>query len=279
MSNWYATYTDVEQQAGIATGTAATTVLASFMEAASRIIDRRMGRHFYTVSKTRYYDGARSGFLLVPDLLSVSSFTADTDEDGVYDDETWVDGTDYFLENAKQWDDRYPKNVIRESGRGSYSFGVSPKRYKIIGIWGYGDGTRAAPWDLLVPTATVATTSGTTLTLSAGTTALFTGNTILVGTEQMFISSYAGTGTSVTVERGVNGTTAATHSSAVMYKAAYPREIVQCCKDMVVLCFNNRVGLDQQYQIAAGEFTFKPNEQIFWEQLRLIQEFKKVRFA
>jgi len=238
-----------------------------------------MGRYFYTTTETRYFDGTRSGELLVPDILSVTTLKADTDDDGIYDDETWVENTDFFLENARQGYNRFPKNIIRESGRGFYSFGISPKRYEIAGVWGYGDGSRADPWDLITQTATVADATGTTLTLSAGTTSLYTGKTIKVESEQMFISSYSGSGTSATAIRGVNGTTAAAHSSASIYVAAYPREIVQCCKDIVVQCFRARPFLDTQYKIDDGDFSFPTNEDIFWRSLRMISEFRLVRFA
>jgi hypothetical protein len=277
MANWYATYSDIETQAAIPSGTAAQAVMASFLESASRIIDRDNFRHYYSLTETRYCDGTRGDELLVPDLLSITTFKGDTNEDGTYE-ETWTEGTDFWLENAKQWTARFPKHIIRLTGRGSYAFGYSPRRYEIAGIWGYGDGQRAAPWDLLVPTATIATTSGTTLTLSAGTAALYTGNTIRVESEQMFVYSYAGTGTTATVERGVNGTTAAAHSTAAMYKAAYPREIVQCCKDIVVHCFVNR-PFPENAAINDHDFAMQTNEETFWRQLRMIRSFRKPRFA
>lgn len=277
--NWYATPYDVTIQAAHAPNANVQKVMANFLERVSRRIDTYCRRHFYSQVSTYYNDGTMGNRLIVPDLLSITSLTADTDNDGVYDDETWVDGTDYFLENLGLYA-RYPKNCIRITERGSYCFSVGPRRYKIAGNWGYGDGLRADPWDLLTSTGTIADTTGTTLTLSAALTdySLYTGHTILIESEQMFVSSYSASGTSATVVRGVNGTTAAAHSAKPIYKAVYPSDIVQTCKDITVECMVNRDDFASQAEIAKGDFR-TANEDIFWRNLRNIAGYRRVVVA
>lgn len=63
--------------------------------------------------------------------------------------------------------------------------------------------------------------------------------TILVDTEQLYVTSISGN--TLTVERGVNGTTAATHSGgATVYRYDYPALVVQACLDIAKLTFRNR---------------------------------------
>ena len=67
----------------------------------------------------------------------------------------------------------------------------------------------------------------TNFTLTAGT-AVSAGQTIRVDDEQMFITSVSTN--EIYVERGINGTTAATHSDEdVVYIYDYPWDIVHAC--------------------------------------------------
>lgn len=201
-------------------------VLLGLIEDVSRWLDGQLGRHFYVKQETRYFgsrmgDGqTQMGLLLVDDLLSLT--TLKTDEDGDLDyDITWGVG-DYYLYPDNGW----PKWALVEHPAGSYSFPLGARTVEIAGSWGYGDGERALPWDASGVTGTVATTGGTTLTLSAAGT-VAAGRTLLVGSEQMYVSAL--NGTAATVVRGVNGTTAATHAAEAVLTAAYPRPIVRAC--------------------------------------------------
>jgi len=103
-------------------------------------------------------------------------------------------------------------------------------------VFGYGDGT-SNPWKSAGITGTVATTSGTTLTLSQAS-AVYAGQTVKLGTEQMYISAVSGT--SATVSRGVNGTTTATHSAVSIYAAQYPAQVVDAVLFLASGAFNLR---------------------------------------
>jgi hypothetical protein len=75
--------------------------------------------------------------------------------------------------------------------------------------------------------------------------------TILVDAEQMYITAISGN--TLTLERGVNGTTAATHSGgAAVSRYDYPALVVQACLDVSKLTFRNR-DLGISTTIGSGE--------------------------
>lgn len=201
------------------------------LEAVSREVDDYCNRHFYTETGTRYYTATTPEKANVDDLLSVTSLYLD-----VYDDETWTEawteGADFTLQPL----DEYPKTRIHKKRGASKLFTHYPNGIKVSGVFGYGDGT-ASPWASAGITGTVATTSGTTLTLSQAS-AVYAGQTIRLGTEQMHISAVSGT--SATVERGVNGTTAATHSAVTIYTAQYPAQVTDTVLYLASGAFNLR---------------------------------------
>lgn len=213
--NLYATPAEITARVPAAVGSEA--LLLSLIELASREVDARCRNHFYPETATRDFTAARASELLIDSLLSLTSLATDDTGDYTYAT-TWAVG-DYFLDPANT----LPKTAIRPRPDGNYSFPTGhPRGVRVTGSWGYGDGRRAAPWDVTAITGTVATTSGTALTLNtAGTIAA--GQTILVDAEQMYVSAVATT--TATVIRGVNGTTAATHAAAIINTAAYPRMV------------------------------------------------------
>lgn len=190
------------------------------LEEASRWADERTGRHYYAKTATRTFTAEWTDLLEIPDLLSVTTLKTDEDGDRVYET-TWAT-TDYDLESGEDNYDSFPKTLIRTTPDGDYTFPSQRRGVEIAGLWGYGNGQSATPYVAAGVTATVATTTGTTLTTSGGNN-LNIGDTILVETEQMYIE--AGAGTSWTVVRGVNGTTAATHSAAAISVYRYPAMI------------------------------------------------------
>lgn len=199
-----------------------TTQLRQALEAAARQIDGYCGRAFHCETAVRYFDGDGSPVLDVDDLLSVTSIAVDDDAD-----HTWgatLATTDYVL-----WPyNRYPKMQIHVNRLcGDYSVWSRQQQYvKITALWGYGDGDRATPYTAAGSTVTVATTSGTSGTASVGSV-FAAGQTLLAGTEQMYVLSVSGN--TLTVIRGVNGTTAAVQSAATAYLYDYPADVIQAC--------------------------------------------------
>lgn len=225
--NLYATLKDVKSALGIS-DTASDAELLRVLESQSRSADAYCGRHFYTAMGSRYIDVPDTYRVLLPeDCLSLTAVAADSEGDGTWDGTTWDTG-DYWLEPH----DVYPKTAFVPSDWGTESLATRDKYLKLTGTWGYGDGESATPWLALTPTATVATSGGTTITLSAATDDLDAGHTILIESEQCYVRAVSGT--SVVVRRGVNGTTAAAHSTKAVSVAQYPapvrdRVILGCC--------------------------------------------------
>jgi len=201
------------------------------IERASRQIDDHCRRHFYAVTETRYYSPVSSVCLRVDDLLSVTSLATDEDDDRDYD-YTWA-ATDYDLIP----DNGFPKWRIETTPLGSYRFPVARRSVKIVGLFGYGDGYSATPYIATGATVTIANTTSTTVTVSDDSL-VFAGDTLLAGTEQMYVTQVtAGATDSVTVVRGVNGTTAAIQAAAAASRYLYPQPIVNACTRLAARLF------------------------------------------
>ena len=280
--NSYASLTELKGILGI-TSTTDDVMMRKILEGASRSIESNLNRRFYSTSETKYFNGAV--VLWIPDLLSVTTLKTDEDGDGTF--ENTFDGTagtgDYILYGGGLEDslNLYPKTRLEINPYGDYgSFASGVKRgVEIAGVWGYGDGTSATPYVTTAITGTVATTTGLTLTLSADSI-IEIGHTILCESEQMYVTAL---GTlSATVERGVNGTTAATHSLKVLSYYRYPRDIMQACLDLSVALYQNRTkqGLqserlgDYSYTIAGTSLGKGMVETI----LDNIRGYKRMRF-
>lgn len=221
----YATLTRLKRLLEI-TDTDDDTELLAQLEDASRAIDRHCNRYFYVKSDTRY-PASRGGseLWLEGDLLDVTSIKMDEDRDAVY--EWTLSATDYMLWPDSEHD--YPKVRVDMDTRQSLYYASWPRgrrSVQIIGTWGHGDGRRSVPWDASGNTGTVASTTGTTLTVSA-ITGFEAGQNILVEAEQMYVTAVGDT--TLTVVRGINNTTAATHTDANVSIAAYPSPVENAC--------------------------------------------------
>lgn len=198
--------------------------LRAVLEAVSQQIDDDCQRTFrvYTATKTLTARNAKS-LLLRDDLLAVTTLKTDADGDRTYEN-TWAT-TDYDLMPDDATDRRVPYWQVMVTPDGDYTFPVGVRRgVQIVGRWGF--------WqDLLTLTATlneVLDTTETGVDLS-GVTEVEAGQTILIDSEQMYIQSISGS--TLTVERGVNGTTAAAHSSgAAVSLYRYPAPIVEATR-------------------------------------------------
>ncbi len=220
----YADLSSIKFALGISsTDTADDSRLLGILEDASRGIDGWCARWFQPRSQTRYYLPTNSGELLVDDLLAVTTLKTDEDGDRTYE-YSW-ELTDYDLWPYNEW----PKQAVQVTPDGDYTFptGIA-KGVEVAGTWGYGDGDSATPYaDSTTDTAEELDASETAVDVVSG--AVFSpGNSILVESEQMYVTAVA-TNT-LTVIRGVNGTTAATHATGKdVYKYAYPRDIRRAC--------------------------------------------------
>jgi hypothetical protein len=210
--------------------------LRRLLEAASRAADRHCDRHFYAKTETKYLDGksytepivdrytqqlvSYAVSLRVSDLLSVSTLKLDSDRDAAY--ENTLVATDYVLYPYEG----FPKTRIElDQRQGDYSYWPRGQRIiQIAGLWGYGDGRSATPYEDSGATLTVANGTATTVAASDGSL-LAAGQTVLCESEQMYIRSISGN--SLTVVRAVNGTTGAAHSGKAASVYQYPEQVAE----------------------------------------------------
>ncbi len=211
------------------TGSADDSRLRALAENASRIVDRYCNRHFYVVVATRRFDGLGTPSLLVPDLVSVDGggLKTDDDRDRVFET-TWA-ASDYLL---------LPTNADPAAGGNSPSrpyvevavdvdagtkslFTRGVQTVQIAGQWGWWRHLRRA-----TETANAVADATTTSVTVSSRADVEAGHTLLIDSEQMYVQSYAAS--TLTVVRGVNETTAASHSGgAAVDIYEYPGPIVE----------------------------------------------------
>lgn len=228
-TNCYCTLTELKARLGIS-DTTDDASLKLAMESVSRWIDQYCRRFFFVETRTRYFTPDCPDQLDVPDVLSVSASGLITDSDGdrTYED-TWA-ATDYDLLplNALLESPPRPYTRLAVTPNGSYTFPLVTKGVSILGKWSFAENIAAL--DTLG--AAITTTTATTLTATTGTS-WSAGQTVLIGSEQMHVQSVA-TNT-ITVTRGVNGTTAATAlNGAAVSLYSYPMVneacLLQCAR-------------------------------------------------
>lgn len=255
-------------------------LLLTLLDEASRSIDRDCHRHFFCETKSLIIDGTNRLYLYLPDdLLSITTLGGDSEDDRTFDGETLVENTDFVAMCSPTKIAGYPKNVLFNLPNATYAFTSGTQFYQLAGSWGYGDGLRAAPWDSITITGTVATVDGTTLTISA-VGSLKAGMTILIDSEQMFVSAVtSGASPTATIVRGVNGTTAATHTGKTIYAAAYPSRIAMATLARATALYRNLSASDfASERIGDYAYTRMTTEAQQARDIRQIASYNRVRF-
>jgi hypothetical protein len=226
--NHYANRDDLKSALSLpATATGSHALLDAALEGVSREIDRYVEHQFYCSSGTRYVKPHNEERLdLKYPLLNIDSVLLDTDGDATY--ETTLTSSDYYTTPDNASADSPPAPwwglELREDATAVFPKGVQ-RGAKVTGTWGYYNQrteTTAKP-------STAITAADTTWDMS-GATALHPGQTIRVDSEQVFIVSAALSGSAsaaasgqIRVQRAVNGSVAATHSSnSTMSIYTYP---------------------------------------------------------
>ncbi len=196
------------------TGTANDDRLLGLAEAASSVIDRWCNRRFFSRSATLRLDGSGDAVLRVPDLVSVDTGGVQTYENGRGAPATVWNEDDYDLlpfdadpASAGKPNSR-PYTRLRATGLSGVNscFPLGRGNVEIRGVWGWWQHLRRASQTV----ATAAIGSDGTLKLSeldTGRAGISAGHTLLIGDEQIFVR--ARDGETLTVTRGVNGTTSA----------------------------------------------------------------------
>lgn len=209
------------------------TRLRILIEAVSRWIDRYCGRHFYAINQTLKFDGDGSTKLLLRrDLISIDASGLKTDDNKDRTFETTWATTDYLLlpSNADPTTLENPQSrpytrIVVDLDAGTEDlFPQGFQTVQIAGQWGFWRHLRTA-------TETIneeVDTSETEIDINTRTD-IQVGHTILVDSEQMYVTDSIG-GTKLVVRRAVNGTTAASHSTgASIQYYEYPEAIREAC--------------------------------------------------
>ena len=138
-------------------------------------------------------------------------------------------GNDFLLEPYN----RSPKTLMKLEEDTTDSLYGGQQTLTILGEWGWQtDKVSLSTIDAIGST----TTAAVSVSSGAGT---YVGDTIIIDTEQLYVSAVSGN--NLTVIRGVNGTTAATHSDGVTYyKWKYADDVTQAALDIARTYWRSR---------------------------------------
>ena len=249
------------------------------LESASKRIDSYMGRSFGARTETHSFDlgqGALRDDSLVPngDMIEFPDYwTTRLQSTGILGLDDWLitattvtsyEGTDRtssatltegigndFLLMPYNTSPKSKMKLVENTLKNLYS---GQQTLTILGQWGWQNDTES-----ISTVDAIGSSSTTTVTVTSGSTT-YVGDTILVGTEQMYVTNVDGN--TLTVIRGVNGTTSATHSGgATYYRYKYPADVVQACLDIARTYWRSRdVGQSQILGTNEMQMTYPQNE-------------------
>ena len=242
MANSYADLTTLKSGGMLNITSAALDVrLLALLEDTSRWIDGYCNRHFFVLNAARRFDGGGGLELPVPDLIGVTTLKTDEDQDRIF--ELLCNDGDYRLyplnaQPQQPWGRPYTRVLVDTAAGIRASFPSGQATVEIDGQWGYREVLEDSGADINQGGGFSAT--ATVLTVTDGSK-FAAGQTVLVESEQMYVSAVSGS--DLTVERGVNGTTAAAHpdgSDISMYR--YPGSVVEACLLLASRLWRRRGG-------------------------------------
>jgi hypothetical protein len=241
MTNAYASVAALKGSAALnITGASYDSQLLALLEGVSRWIDAHCNRHFFVLTATRRFDGDGGTALALPDLISVTTLKTDENRDRVFE-QTWA-ASDYLLYplDAKPQDPagRPFSRVLVDSFGSRQAFPQGPATVELAGKWGYREVLADSLADIAEGGAFTA--GDTTLTVTDGAK-FATGQNLLIEAEQLFVAAIAGN--NLTVARGVNGTTAASHpNGADISIYQYPEGVARACLLQAAQSWQHRGG-------------------------------------
>ncbi len=189
---------------------------------------------FIPFTETRRFDGPRDRrHLFIDPLLSVTT---------LIDDTTTLSSTDYLLypRNRKWTNGPYTEIQIDPDASGVTAWTRERDIIAITGLWGkYNESVDTG----VTLGANIAATTTATMTVSDASL-IFPGMVLLIGTEQIIVDGVSDvTGAVFTIRRGVNGTTAATHTSAdTINRYKPPGDVIYLCRQIAVLMHKKEEG-------------------------------------
>jgi len=221
-------------------------MLLRAIEAASRFFDRESSRPMFSTIATRYVAAPYAGESILDlnqDLLSITTLKYDSAAAATFT-ATLVVNTDYWLPDSAA-----PIRSLELNPLSSIltSWPSIRRRIQIVGAWGYSNATEPAG----TLGAAITTTTATAVTMTAGHT-VEAGDTIVVGSEQMDVSAVLVN--TLTVARGINGSTAATALiNAAVANRRYPADVEEAIQlDAARTIHELQTGASGQ--LANGEF-------------------------
>jgi len=208
------------------TVTAEDTKVSDLIEMVSLAIEEEVAVVFYPVTKTKYFDHPDPDNILKFDewLISVDTFTTQNTEVAV------TSGQYYLMQGGSYQGPPYDRIVMKtDSTRPNLLYsGTLQQANALTGKWGWRDEYGATGATVLNdPSLAI---DGTSLTVLTGK--LETHQMLLIGTEQVYVSSISAgdTNDTVTIARAQNGTTAAIHlKDVVVYRQLAPFDIEELC--------------------------------------------------
>ena len=250
------------------------------LEAASKRIDSYMGRSFGTRTETHSFDlgqGSLRDDSLVPNgdtIMMPDYWTTRLQSTGILPLDDWLisattvtsyEGTDRtstttlsegigndFLLMPYNTNPKSKMKLVENTLKSLYA---GQQTLTILGEWGWQNDTES-----ISTIDAIGSTSTTTVSVTSGSST-YVGDTILIDTEQMYVTGVDGN--TLTVIRAVNGTTAATHSGgATYYRYKYPSDVVQAGLDIARTYWRSRdVGQSQILGTNEMQMTYPQNEE------------------
>lgn len=220
MSNNYARLLDLKAEVkGAGAPTTDDAALLRVGERATEITDDFCNRHFFAEIATHLYDGnGRAQLWLPDDLVTATTLKVDADGDGVFE-LTLAANTDYWL-----WPDGGPPYLridLNPRSTALSAFPAARRSVQLAALFGYSYELEATGI-----AGTLSDASDTSLTANADASALVSpGDTLVIESEQLYVTAVVTT--TITVVRGMNGTTAAAHTTQAISRRRYPRPVEQ----------------------------------------------------
>ena len=149
-----------------------------------------------------------------------------------------------------------PKVRLKMSEESAKSWNSGQQVITILGTWGYAEDKSP---DTTTINAAITSTTATSCTVASASN-LSPGNTIIIDTEQLYVRSISST--TLTVIRGVNGSTAATHSDATtVERFIYPADVTMVSADIARILYRDRdMGILET--IGSGEQSIRVRPQV-----------------
>lgn len=220
--------------------------LLGLLEAASRWIDGYCGRHFAAIHGERRFDGRGRATLTVSDLVAVRELRV---RDAAGGWETWpsADWLLYPLNAAPTEPGGRPYTRILLASGDRRRFPLNRAGVAVSGIWGYGDVREDAGQRVAAGSAVgISDTTVTVAPISADAAiTLAAGHTVRIDDEQLYLTGVTASAdtTTLTVQRGANGTLAAAHvvgAGLSVYRC--PEAVAEACLLQAAVWWRERFG-------------------------------------